>query len=79
MYALNRELQIPVGGALRIAHELWRNPPGAGDGDRAIHQIEGMSLNIDRSEIRARVDAALAEALEIAPRPKRGRPRTRPV
>lgn len=74
VHTLNRELQVPVGGALSIAHALWRDPPEAGESDQGIHRIEGISLRIDRSEIKARVDAALAEAVEIAPRPRRGRP-----
>ncbi|MGI8618490.1 MAG: hypothetical protein ACR2L6_05300 [Gemmatimonadaceae bacterium] len=74
VHALNRELQIPVSMALRIAHELWRRPSDDG-GDRAALELEGMALQIDRHELRTRVDGALASALEMAPRTRRGRPR----
>jgi hypothetical protein len=72
---LNRDLQIPVGTALRIAHELWRSPPSSDLGDAAILQVEGITVQVARADVRARVDAALAEAVEMAPRPRRGRPR----
>jgi len=72
---LNRDLQIPVGTALRIAHELWRSPPSSDLGDAAILQVEGITVQVARADVRARVDAALAEAMEMAPRPRRGRPR----
>lgn len=72
---LNRDLQIPVGTALRIAHELWRRPQSSDLGDAAILQVEGITVQVARADVRARVDAALAEAVEMAPRPRRGRPR----
>jgi len=72
---LNRDLQIPVGTALRIAHELWRIPQSSDPGDAAILQVEGITVQVARADVRARVDAALAEAVEMAPRPRRGRPR----
>lgn len=72
---LNRDLHIPVGTALRIAHELWRSPENSHSGDAAILQFGGIALQVTRNDVRARVNAALVEALEMAPRPKRGRPR----
>ena len=72
---LNRDLQIPVGTALRIAHDLWRSPQSSNLGDTAVLQVEGITVQVARADVRARVDAALAEAVEMAPRPRRGRPR----
>lgn len=74
VHTFNRVLQIPVGTALRIAHELWRSPEDGAE-DPAVLQLEGVSLEVRRAAIRARVEASLAEALEMAPRTKRGRPR----
>lgn len=73
--ALNRDLQIPIRVALRLAHELWNRSPNPADGDTAAVQVGSVSVQLDRREVRTRVDAALAEALEMAPRPHRGRPR----
>lgn len=75
VHGLNRELQIPVATALRVAHDLWRSPERAGPEDRVAFELEGMELQARRAEIRARVNEALAGALEMAPRTRRGRPR----
>lgn len=71
---LNQELQIPVAAALRLAHELWRSPPNADSDDTATVRNGELELRLSRSELRARIAEAVAEALEMAPRPKRGRP-----
>ena len=73
-HRLNRELQIPVGAALQLAHELWRSPQGPDEVDTATVGNGELELHLDRARIRAHVAAAVAEALEMAPRPKRGRP-----
>ncbi|MGK2936162.1 MAG: hypothetical protein ACSLFE_13100 [Gemmatimonadaceae bacterium] len=74
VHRLNRELQIPVGAALRLAHELWRSPRNADPADIATVRSGELELHLDRAGVRAHVAAAVAEALEMAPRPKRGRP-----
>lgn len=74
VYCLNRELQVPVGAALRLAHELWRSPRNADAADTATVRNGELELHLSRARLRAHVAAAVAEALEMAPRPKRGRP-----
>ena len=73
-HALNRDFQIPVGAALRLAQALWAKP-----GDREPEAPSGivqgdLAVSVNRAELRQRMATALAEALEIAPRPRRGRP-----
>ena len=75
---LNQQLQIPVSGALRLAHELWSEPSTAPAEARTRLGVGAFSIELDRNTVRRRVDAALADALEMAPRPRRGRPRGRP-
>lgn len=77
VHRLNRELRIPVATALRFAHDLWESPQNPGSGEMAVVRAGEVALHVSRSEVRARVEAALAEALEMAPRTKRGRPRRR--
>lgn len=72
-HQLNRDLQVPVVAALRFAHELWRIPSGESS-DSAELQIGELALRLNRRQIRERVEGALAEALEMAPRIRRGRP-----
>lgn len=74
VHRLNRDLQIPVGSALRLAHELWRSPRIADAADTATLRNGELELHLSRAQLRAHVAAAVAEALEMAPRPKRGRP-----
>lgn len=74
VHGLNRELQIPVGAALRLAHALWDAPHATDPPDLATVRIGDLELRLDRAEVRARVAAAIAEALEMAPRTRRGRP-----
>lgn len=71
---LNQDLQIPVGAALRLAHELWRSPPNEDLADIATYRSGEFELRLNRAELRVRIAEAVAEALEMAPRPKRGRP-----
>ncbi|MCR4339109.1 MAG: hypothetical protein NUW01_04380 [Gemmatimonadaceae bacterium] len=74
VHRLNRELQIPVGAALRLAHALWDYTQTSDQLDAATVRTGELELRLDRAEVRARVAAAVAEALEMAPRTKRGRP-----
>lgn len=74
VHRLNGELQIPVGAALRLAHELWRSPQNTDAADTATVRTGELELYLGRAALRARVAEAVAEALEMAPRPKRGRP-----
>ena len=75
IHRLNRGLQIPVAKALELAHDLWLIPGGELSGNPAVVQLDGVSLAVDREELRRLVDEAVAGALEIAPRTRRGRPR----
>lgn len=74
VYRLNQELQVPVGAALRLSHELWGSPESADPADTATLRSGELELRLSRAGVRAHVAAAVAEALEMAPRPKRGRP-----
>lgn len=77
VHHLNRELRIPVATALRLAHELWGasgSPDPADTADTATVRADAVELHLNRAEMRERVAAALAEALEMAPRTRRGRP-----
>lgn len=74
-HRLHRELQIPVGAAIRISHDLWRAPPNPDAADTAVAALSGdLDLRLGRAAVRAAVATAVAEALEMAPRTKRGRP-----
>lgn len=74
VHDLSRQLRVPVVAALQIAHELWRRPPETGAEDFAELRIGTLAVQVDRRQTRARIEAALADALEMAPRTRRGRP-----
>lgn len=74
VHRLNRDLQIPVGAALRLAHDLWDTTRNADPLDASALRFGEIELRLDRSEVRASIAAAVADALEMAPRTKRGRP-----
>lgn len=74
VHRLNRDLHVPVGVALRLAHELWRFPRSADPADTATVRNGELELHLSRAALRVFIATALAEALEMAPRPKRGRP-----
>lgn len=74
VHRLNWELQVPVAAALRLAHQLWRSPQADDELDTATVRNGELELHLGRASVRAHVAAAVAEALEMAPRPKRGRP-----
>ena len=76
-HGLNHDFQVPVATALRLAHELWAKPEsGTGDGSGRFSRGD-LAVSVNREEMRTRLDASLAEAVEIAPRPRRGRPPSR--
>lgn len=75
VHGLNRDLHIPVATALVVAHQLWRGTADPAAPDAVTLTFGSVALHLSRREVRARVEAALAEALEMAPRTKRGRPR----
>jgi hypothetical protein len=74
VHHLNHGLRIPVATALRLAHELWSSPGNSDPADTATVRADALELHLNRAEMRERVAAALAEALEMAPRTRRGRP-----
>lgn len=73
VHALNREFQIPVARALRLAQALWAESGDQG-GESATFAQGDLAVSVNRDQLRQRIEAALAEALEIAPRTRRGRP-----
>ena len=75
LHALNRDLQIPVATALRLAHGIWLGSEREGSaGELATFPVGEIALQLNRADLKRRMDQALAEAVEMAPRPKRGRP-----
>ncbi|HUR91757.1 MAG TPA: hypothetical protein VMY38_03700 [Gemmatimonadaceae bacterium] len=73
-YGLNRDLQIPVATALRLARAIWQGPEGDQAGALATLAVGDIAIQLNRADLKERMDQALAEAVEVAPRPKRGRP-----
>ena len=73
-HALNRDFQIPVAAALRIAAALWAGPADRSAKELATFAHGDLTVSVNRGELRGRMERALAEALEIAPRTRRGRP-----
>jgi hypothetical protein len=73
--ALTRDLHVELGmsvrDALRLAAALL-----AADDD-AVHESGHLRVTFDRSGLEGALRARLGEALESAPTPRRGRPRTR--
>jgi hypothetical protein len=61
------DLEIPTAPALDLAHILTQN---AGQ----HRSVSGIDIGVDLSTIRAGLEARLAQAVEIAPLPRRGRP-----
>ena len=61
------DLEIPTANALRLARSISQVG--------GQHQTSsGISIGLDLSTIRAGLEARLAQAVEIAPVPRRGRP-----
>jgi hypothetical protein len=69
---LTKALHAAIPAALRLAQQLRQHPEGAG-----IDVGEGLRLSIDLRRLEADVTERLAQAVEIAPSPPRGRPRRR--
>src|SRR5688500_4302948 len=70
--ALNRDFQIPVAAALRLAQALWAGV-APHDSEAPSEVVQGdLTVSVNRGALRHRMQTALAEALEIAPRPRRG-------
>jgi hypothetical protein len=69
---LTPQAVITLDLALRLAQQLRQHPEGAG-----IDVGEGLRLSIDLRRLEADVTERLAQAVEIAPSPPRGRPRRR--
>jgi hypothetical protein len=64
---LIQDLQVPTPNALRLATMLTRS-----GGQHRTNA--GISIQLDLLQLRAALEARLAEAVEITPIPKRGRP-----
>jgi hypothetical protein len=61
------DLEIPTANALRLASTLIQTG--------GQHRTDsGVTISLDLSTIRAGLEASLAQAVEIAPVPRRGRP-----
>jgi hypothetical protein len=71
---LEEAVGAPAPTAASLLRRLWdhRSPVGA-----ATVRYGAVAVSLDFEELERSVRARLAEALEIAPRPARGRPRNR--
>lgn len=74
--ALVRELQMELGigvaDALKVADDVLRQGSGG------VHRAGALTLQVDLEALERRLARHLAEALESAPAPRRGRPPSRP-
>lgn len=61
------DLEVPTPAALRLAASV-------SDADGNLQTPSGLRINLDLAAIRARLESRLAQAVEIAPVPRRGRP-----
>lgn len=61
------ELEIPTSSALRLATNL-------AEADGNHRTSSGLTISLDLARLRSYLEARLAQAVEIAPVPKRGRP-----
>ncbi|HEX6574573.1 MAG TPA: hypothetical protein VF042_06335 [Gemmatimonadaceae bacterium] len=65
---LSRALSIPMGKAIVLASSIHRS-------EHATVQVEqGITLAVDLDILRGHLNQRLAEAVEVAPIPRRGRP-----
>lgn len=70
---LVRSAGLPLGRALEIGHKIMQT--GTSETAEVRLQIsKSIAIIVDSSALRADTSARLAEAVEIAPRPRRGRP-----
>ena len=67
---LVRSAALPLGRALAIAQQVVQ----AGTSEATVQLSRSVALVVDAGAIRAETSLRLAEAVEIAPRPRRGRP-----
>ena len=67
---LSRSFAIPAPRALQIARDLVTQ----GGADARFSVESPLALSIDVKSIEADISRRLADAVEIAPRPRRGRP-----
>ena len=70
---LVRSAGLPLGRALEIGHRVIQAGTD-GTGEVKLQLSRSISIVVDSSALRADTSARLAEAVEIAPRPRRGRP-----
>jgi hypothetical protein len=73
--ALARDLHVELGMSVRDAVRLAAALLAGGDD--AVHESGHLRVTFDRSGLERALRARLSEALESAPTPRRGRPRTR--
>ena len=64
---LIKDLEVPISSALRLANTLTET-------DGSLKTSAGISIDLDLAAIRGRLETRLAQAVEIAPVPRRGRP-----
>ena len=64
---LIQDLQVPTSNALRLASLLTETGGN-------YHTKAGIAIAVDLPRTRAHLESRLAEAVEVAPIPKRGRP-----
>lgn len=67
---LVRSASLPLSRALGIAHEVVRTDTP----EARVQLSRSVTLVVDTSAIRMDTSARLAHAVEIAPKPRRGRP-----
>ena len=70
---LTRALGVPLGLAIHLGEQLQH-----GGGAVSLPGAAPVSVALDLPQLIARLDRRLADAVESAPAPKRGRPRSRP-
>ena len=69
---LVRSAGLPLGHALDIGHRIMQT--GTEASETRLQLSRSIAIVVDLSALRADTSARLAEAVEIAPRPRRGRP-----
>lgn len=70
---LNRDLSLPIGGALRAAAQLIQ----AEDGEVSIGNDPPLRIRLDIALLKRSMNTRLERALESTPTPRRGRPPAR--